>query len=110
MANFGDSFLDMAEAMLGKHRRSSSEVLTGPSKSTESFALGLARNCSDDTDQSSKGHNSNTEKERQINTSDEMDKRRSIVVVTPPKRRRLNGNYSAFDAVHTLNRAMSKVS
>lgn len=110
MANFGDSFLDMAEAMLGKYRRPSSEVLTGPRKSTENFTLESERNCSDETDQSSKGHNSNTEKERQINTSDQTDNRRSIVVVTPPKRRRLNGNYSAFDAVHALNRAMSKVS
>ena len=110
MANFGDSFLDMAEAMLGKYKRSSSEVLPVPGKSTEKIERGLKRDYSGDTDGLSTRDNSNTEKDRQTNIWDKMDRRRSIVVVTPPKRRRMTGNYSTVDTVLALNRAMLKVS
>jgi len=99
MASFGDSFLDMAEAMLRKPNRSPSfEVLTVPCQSTRNVSLELKRTCSNENDILL--HHSNPESDRQIN--------RSIVAVTPPKRRRITRNHSAVETVHALNRAMTK--
>ena len=101
MASFGDSFLDMAEAMLRKPNRSPSfEVLTVPCQSTRNVSLELKRTCSNENDILL--HHSNPESDPQIN--------RSIVAVTPPKRRRITRNHSAVETVHALNRAMTTVS
>ena len=115
MASFGDSFLDMAEAMLGKYNRSSSfdEVLTVPGESASDSTPGLKRVRSDEDTDASTGSSNNSDPQNniQINTPVKMDDRSSVVVVTPPKRiRRMTGNYSTADAVRGLNRAMSKVS
>ncbi len=115
MASFGDSFLDMAEAMLGKHNAAPSfEVSTVPEESAKDSTPALKRIRSDeDTDissSSSSSSHSDTQSDRHINTSDKMEQR-NIVAVTPPKRRRrMMGNYSTMDAVLGLNHAMSKVS
>lgn len=114
MASFGDSFLDMAEAMLGKHNAAPSfEVSTVPEESAKDSTPALKRIRSDeDTDisTSSNSSHSDSQNDRRINTSDKMEPR-NIVAVTPPKRRRrMMGNYSTMDAVLGLNRAMSKVS
>ncbi len=110
MASFGDSFLDMAEAMLGKHNEDSAfQVSAVPKESTP--ALRPIR--SDDTDisTSSSSSQSDPQSDNRINPSRKMEERRNIVAVTPPKRRRrMTGNYSTMDAVLCLNRAMSKVS
>ena len=115
MASFGDSFLDMAEAMLGKRNRSSSfEALATEKEDTNNSTPGLKRVHSDNshTSTSSSSNNSDPKNDRQINnTSEKMDERRSILVVTPPKRRRrMSENLSAVNAVQCLNLAMSKVS
>mmetsp|Transcript_9950 Transcript_9950/g.24825 ORF Transcript_9950/g.24825 Transcript_9950/m.24825 type:complete len:562 (+) Transcript_9950:90-1775(+) len=112
MASFGDSFLDMAEAMLGKHNAAPSfEVSTVPEESAKDSTPALKRIRSDeDTDisSSSSSSHSDTQSDRHINTSDKMEQR-NIVAVTPPKRRRrMMGNYSTMDAVLGLNHAMSK--
>ena len=114
MASFGDSFLDMAEAMLGKHNAAPSfEVSTVPEESAKDSTPALKRIRSDeDTDisTSSGSSHSDPQSDRHIDTSDKMEQR-NIVAVTPPKRRRrMMGNYSTMDAVLGLNRAMSKVS
>ena len=114
MASFGDSFPGMAEAMLGKCKRSSSfEILTVAGESVNNPTPGLKRVRSDDTDTSTSSSNtSDRQKDRQIHTSERMEEMRSVVVVSPPKRRRrrMTANYSAVDVVYFLNRAMSKVS
>ena len=114
MANFGDSFLNMAEAMLGTHDRSSSfKALAAVGDAEDASTPGLKPINSDNTDAStsSSSNNSDSQNDRQINNSGEMEERRSIFVVTPPKRRRrMNGNYPTFDAIHRLNTAMSRVS
>jgi hypothetical protein len=103
MASFGDSFLDMAEAMLGRSNRSSSfEVLSVPCQSTRNVSSELKRTCSDDNDISTSSYNSNPENDGQI--------KRSVVAVTPLKRRRITRNHAAVETVHALNRAMTKVS
>ncbi len=114
MASFGDSFLNMAEAMLGKHNRSSSfKASSVVGDAADASTPGLKPINSDNTDAStsSSSNNSDSQNDRQINNSGEMDERRSIFVVTPPKRRRrMTGNYPTFDAIHRLNTAMSRVS
>jgi hypothetical protein len=103
MASFGDSFLDMAEAMLGKPNRSPSfEVLTVSCQSTGNVSSELKRSCSNDNDITATSDHSNPQSDRLI--------KRSIVAVTPPKRRRITRNHSAVETVHALNRAMTKVS
>jgi len=109
MASFGDSFLDMAEAMLGKYNRSSSfEVLTVPGKSKTKLSSGFKRTCSNTSHLSSVSTNTNPQNDRQIYALDKKDERKSAVVVTPLKRRRITGNYSAVEIVHALNRSISK--
>jgi len=109
VANFGDSFLDMAEATLGKYNRSASfEVVTKEGESTTNVSPGLKRTASDENDMSTSSDISNPQTDRQCNTSNKIDERRSLVVVTPPKRRRTIGNCHAVGAVRVLNRAMSQ--
>lgn len=112
MASLGDSFLNMAEAMLGKHNRSSSfEALAAVVEMADASTPDLKPINSDNTDAStsSSSNNSDSQNDRQINTSDKMDERENIFVITPPKRRRrMTGNYPTIDAIHRLNTAMSR--
>lgn len=114
MASLGDSFLNMAEAMLGKHNRSSSfEALAAVGELADASTPDLKPINSDNTDAStsSSSNNSDSQNDRQTNTSDKMDERENIFVITPPKRRRrMTGNYPTIDAIHRLNTAMSRVS
>jgi len=97
MASFGDSFLDMAEAMLKYNRSSSTEGVTDgiPSESKQA--------CSDDNG------DSNIQNGRQ----------RSVLVVAPPKRQKLAGGTAynrgldetmTRNVVCLLSRAVSDVS
>jgi len=109
MASFGDSFLDMAEEMLGKYNGSSSfEVLTPTRNSERNLFSEFEQICPNDNDASTASNSSNSQNDRQIYILDKKDERRSTIVVTPPKRRRMTGNYSAVEIIHALNRAMSK--
>ena len=110
MASFGDSFLDMAEAMLGKYNRSSSrEVLKAPGKKKRVLSSALKKNCLDDNNKST-ASSSHPQDDRPTDSSCKKSERRSVVIQIPPKRQRMTGNYSAADIVQALNRAMSKVS
>jgi len=104
MANFGDSFLDMAEAMLGKFNTSSSfDISKVPPGRKRKASSGLKRFDASDT-YSTSGY-LNTQKDQQ-NKDDGV---RSSVVVTPPKRRRIAvGKNSAVETVLGLNRSISK--
>jgi len=107
MASFGDSFLDMAEAMLGKYNRTSScEVLKASGKKKRSALKANRMNDNDKTTVSS----SNPKDVPPTDNSDKKSERRSVVIQIPPKRQRITGNYSVVDIVQELNRAMLKVS
>lgn len=106
MATFGDSFLDMAEAMLGKFNTSSSfEVSTVPPGRKRKTSPGLKE--FDMSDTYSMSEYSNMNKDQQS----KRDEMRGSVVVTPPKRRRTTGGKnSTVEIVLGLNCAMSNVS
>jgi len=121
---FGDSFLDMAEAMLGKsyNRTSSScDVLNSSSselndkcntetgkKGTSSSVLG--EKCSTNKVKSTVSTcKTDLQDSRPTDSSDRKnDRRRSVVIELPPKRQRIKGNYSAVDIIQALNGAMSR--
>ena len=121
---FGDSFLDMAEAMLGKsyNRTSSScDVLNSSSSelndkcNTETGKKGasssvLGEKCSTNKVKSTVSTcKTDLQDSRPTDSSDRKnDRRRSVVIELPPKRQRIKGNYSAVDIIQALNGAMSR--
>lgn len=106
MATFGDSFLDMAEAMLGKYKRSSScEILVTRGKNKRTLSSALKEKSLDEKKVVTPDNGSHDQTDCNL---DNKCGKRSVVIQIPPKKQRIVGNYSASDIVHLLNRAVSK--
>eukprot|EP00537_Pseudo-nitzschia_pungens_P010443 CAMPEP_0172383972 /NCGR_PEP_ID=MMETSP1061-20121228/1780_1 /TAXON_ID=37318 /ORGANISM="Pseudo-nitzschia pungens, Strain cf. pungens" /LENGTH=558 /DNA_ID=CAMNT_0013112435 /DNA_START=189 /DNA_END=1865 /DNA_ORIENTATION=+ len=96
----------MAEAMLGKYKRSSSsEILLSRGKHKRSLYSVFKEKYPDRKDNVTLY---NASDDRPECSSDKTCEKRGVVIQTPPKRQRIVGNYSAVDIVHALNRAVTK--